>query len=145
MGLKFPKRFFRYPRDICPYRRAMLAEKVLGKCRYISPALSERRQMNRHDIKTIIEIFTEPSFLNETLQVSVSGGYDPDINGNGHNTANSFELTLLEKPQQLGLQFLRDIADLVKKDCAAMGQFDLARLAPVRAGKRALLVAEQLA
>ena len=99
--------------------------------------------MNRHDVKAIVEIFTEPPFLDGTLQIAVRGGYNPDINGNRRNSAHPLELALLEKPQELGLQFLGNIADFVEKDRAAMGQFDLARLAPVRAGKRPLFMAEQ--
>ena len=53
--------------------------------------------MNRHYVKAIVKIFTKPSFLDGTLQIPVSGSDDPDIDGNGHNTANSFELPLLEK------------------------------------------------
>ena len=101
--------------------------------------------MNRHYVKTIVKIFTEPSFLNGVLQIAIGGGYNPNIHGNRRNSAHALELPLLKKPQQLGLQFLRDIADLVEKNRAAMGQFYLTGLTPVRAGKRPLFMAEQFA
>ena len=101
--------------------------------------------MNRHNVKTIVEIFTELSFLDETLQIAVSGRYNPNINGHRHDSAHPLELPLLEKAQELRLKFRRHVADLVEKDRAAMSQFDLARLTPVRAGKRALFMAEQFA
>src|SRR5262249_25152859 len=97
--------------------------------------------MNSHDVKAVVEIRTEVSFLNGTLQIAVGGGYNPNINGNRCDSAHALELPFLEEPQELGLQFLRDIADLIEKDCAPLGQFYLARLAPVGASKRALFMA----
>src|SRR5262245_46514475 len=101
--------------------------------------------MNHHYVKTIVEILTEPSFFNKTLQIPVSGSDNPNIYGNRCNSAHSFELPFLQKPQHLGLKFGRYIADLVEKDRTAMGQFDLARLTPMRTGKCSLFMAEQLA
>src|SRR5262245_20188770 len=101
--------------------------------------------MHRHYVKAIVEILTEPFFLNKTLQIPVSGGYDPNIYGHRGDSSDPVKFPFLQKPQELGLKFQRDIADLVEKDRAAMGQFDLARLATVCAGKRALFMAEQFA
>ena len=79
----------------------MLTEKILGERRYVFSSLSQRRKINRHNVKAIVEIFTEPSFLNETLQIPVGGGDDPDIDRNGYNTPNPLELTLLKERKSL--------------------------------------------
>src|SRR5262245_20121581 len=98
--------------------------------------------MNSHDVKAVVEIGTEASFLNRTLQIAVGGGYDPNINRNRRNSSHPFEFALLQKPQELGLKLLGNIADLIEKECAPLGQLYLARLAPVGASKRALFMAE---
>ena len=59
--------------------------------------------------------------------------------------ADALDLALLDRPQQLGLQVVSQIADLVEEERPAGGQLELAELLPDRAGERALLVAEQRA
>src|SRR5262249_42769754 len=101
--------------------------------------------MNSHDVKAVVEVCTEAPFLNGTLQIAVGGGYDPNINRNRCDSSHSFEFAFLKKPQELGLQFLGNIADLIEKDCSPLGQFYLARLTSVGASKRALFLAESFA
>ncbi len=52
---------------------------------------------------------------------------------------------MLDEAEQLGLELDRDVADLVEEDGAAGGAADDARERHVRAGERALAIAEQLA
>ena len=56
----------------------------------------------------------------------------------------ALELALLQHAQQLHLRAEVDVADLVEKQRAAVGQLEAALLPRLRAGERALLVAEQL-
>ncbi len=58
--------------------------------------------------------------------------------------ANRLNLTVLQHPQHLGLGLEAHVADLVEEDRAAVGLHELADLAPVGAGERALLVTEEL-
>jgi len=51
---------------------------------------------------------------------------------------------LLQDAQEVSLEFERQVADLVEKQQAAVRRLDLADLALGGAGKRALLVSEQL-
>ncbi len=59
--------------------------------------------------------------------------------------ADGAELTLLQRPQQLGLEFQRHIADFVEKQGAAAGQLELAGAALGRSGKGAAFMPKQLA
>ena len=52
---------------------------------------------------------------------------------------------ILQNPEQLGLKFEGQIADLVKEDCPAVCQLEPADLPIYRSGERALFVPEQLA
>ena len=58
--------------------------------------------------------------------------------------AEPLEAALLEHAQQLGLRDERQVADLVEEQRAVVGELEAARLAIVRAGERAFLVAEDL-
>ena len=57
-------------------------------------------------------------------------------------SAQALESTILEHAQELGLRDERQVADFVEEERATVGQLDASRLAIVRAGERAFLVAE---
>ncbi len=59
--------------------------------------------------------------------------------------ANRRDFVLLQDAQQFRLQFERHLADFVEEDDPALRGTEHAEAAPGRAGKRAFLVAEQLA
>ena len=73
------------------------------------------------------------------------GGHQAHIGLPRLHAAHPAEGAGLQKPQQLDLQGLRHIADLVQKQRAAVGGFNQAFLAHMRAGERAFFVAEQFA
>src|SRR5262249_15571740 len=104
--------------------------------------LSQRRKMNSHDVKAVVEICTEASFPNGTLQIAIRGGYDPNIKRNRREPSHPLEIPFLKKPQKVGFGLLGNIGDLIEKDCSPLGQFYLARLTPVGASERALFMAE---
>src|SRR6185436_3710055 len=68
---------------------------------------------------------------------------DPRVDGDRAAAADPLDHPLLEEAEQLDLQGERDVADLVEKQGAAMGELDLAFGGADRAGEGALLVAEQ--
>jgi hypothetical protein len=64
--------------------------------------------------------------------------------GTARVAAHRQDFALLEDPQEGGLRRLRQIADLVEKQGAAVGRAHEARLVLVGAGERAAHVAEEL-
>ena len=60
-------------------------------------------------------------------------------------TAQPLEFPLLQDAQQLGLQLQRDLADLIQKHRAAIGQLESPDALRDRAGEGALLMPEQFA
>ena len=78
-------------------------------------------------------------------EVRIGGGHQANIHLDGARAAQPLEFVLLQNPQELGLQLERNIANLVKKQRAAMGQLEAADALRDGAGERALFVTEQLA
>jgi hypothetical protein len=79
--------------------------------------------MNGHHIETEKQILPELLSLDTLSEISVGGGNHPDINPNGSRTTNSLELSLLQDSEQLGLDYGRDLTDLIQQNGAAMSQF----------------------
>ena len=69
---------------------------------------------------------------------------EPDVDLDGFGAAEPLELALLQHAQQLDLRGQLHVADLVEEQRAALRELEPALLAILRAGERALLVAEQL-
>ena len=93
----------------------------------------------------MVEIAPEVAGSNQLLKVTMCGHENAHIDGGGLGGADALDLALFQHAQQLGLHGRRHIADLVKKESAAMGLLEFARVALGRAGKRSFLVAEELA
>jgi hypothetical protein len=83
--------------------------------------------------------------LNQRFEVLIGGGDAPEIHLDLLVAAHADDLLFLQHPQQIRLCLETDVADLVQEDAAAVGHFEFALLAVLRAGERAFLVAEQLA
>ena len=58
--------------------------------------------------------------------------------------AERLHLPFLQRPQELRLRGQREVDNLVEEEASAIGKRKLSRLALMRTGERALLVAEQL-
>ena len=78
------------------------------------------------------------------LQVAVRRGNQPEVHAHRPRAADAFELPLLQRAQELGLQRQRQLPDLVEEERAAFGELHPALLQPDGAGEGALLVTEQL-
>src|SRR5690606_27158759 len=78
-------------------------------------------------------------------EVAVGGRDDADVDGEGALRAEPAHLAALEDAEQLGLEVLRQLAELVEEDGAAVGLLEDAGAAGDGAGEGAALVPEQLA
>src|SRR5262245_29608234 len=91
-------------------------EKMSDELRDILAAVAERRQVNGHHVEPVVEVFAKTARGGLGQQVAVAGGNDAGIDANGLRIAHAFELSLLERTQQLYLQMRRRGVDLVKED-----------------------------
>ena len=74
------------------------------------------------------------------FKIAIGGGNDADVGGEGFIGAHAFEGTFPQEPQQLDLNGLIDLANLIEEQRAAIGLFEAADAAFVRAGERAFFV-----
>ena len=77
--------------------------------------------------------------------MAVGGRHHADIDLHAGTAADPLEGVALEDPQKLRLDRRAHFADLVEKQRALMGCFELASLAVGGAGEGSLLVAEEFA
>ena len=82
---------------------------------------------------------------NRLFEIFVRRGNYPDVYLNRARAAHALELVLLQHAQQFDLQRGRELADLIEKNCAAVGNFQPAFLLHQCSGERAFLMTEQFA
>jgi len=78
-------------------------------------------------------------------EIAVRGRDDPDVNPDRPRAAETFQLAVLEYPQQLGLHLQRKLADLVQEDAGAVGDLEPTDLLADCARVGHFLAAEELA
>ena len=78
-------------------------------------------------------------------QIAMRGRDQADVNLVRTVAAEPLEFLLLQDAQQFRLKFQRNVADLVKKERAFVGEFEPSRFLGDGAGERSFFVAEQLA
>lgn len=98
-------------------------EEMLGQKREVLLPLSEGRQENGDDTQAIKEGFPELPRLHQGLQILIGGGDDPDVQLEALCPSHPFDLALLEKAKQLGLDRGADISHLVQKAGPTVGRW----------------------
>src|SRR6185503_12918565 len=93
----------------------------------------------------MVKILAKTALFNEIFQIAIGRRKDAHVHANRPDAADPVEFALLEKPQQLGLQLLGNIADFVEEDRAAAGQLDLALFLLIGAREGAFFVPEKFA
>ncbi len=81
------------------------------------------RDMNREDIEAVIKILAEFSGPHVFFQVATGCGDDPDIDRERFVAPDPFESAFLKDAEEADLDRKGDVADFVKKERAAIGQF----------------------
>src|SRR6056297_85287 len=83
--------------------------------------------------------------LNQSVEIFVGGGDNPDIHVAFSGLANAFNLFFLDRPQELELNKRTDVTDFIQKNRSGVGLFKAPHPVPVSACKRPFDMAEQLA
>ena len=104
--------------------------------------LAQWRRNDGNHIQPIIQILPEFAGLDRLLQVLVRCGHDAGVKRQQAVSPEPFEFTLLQDPQELGLQERSHLPDFVQEQRSVLGGFELAL--PDRDGAResSLFVAE---
>ena len=77
---------------------------MLCQQRDIPSACAKRRQRHGNDRQAVIEVLAEFAFLDELSKIGVGGRDHADIHFQRLRVAESLELTLLKRSQQLDLR-----------------------------------------
>ncbi|CCJ84281.1 hypothetical protein BN133_658 [Cronobacter dublinensis 582] len=119
--------------------------KRLHQQRNVFRALAQRRQMDREHVQTVIEIASELAVRHHLAQIAVSGGDKPHVGLDDFIAAEPLKLLLLQHAQQLRLEIQRHVAHFIQKQAALVGKLKTPDTLRAGTGKRAALVAEQIA
>src|SRR6516165_6813341 len=111
---------------------------MCGQKSYISFAFPERRNLQRKDIETVIEVFAKVTRAYVFLQISIGGCDDTHIRLPGSVLAYTFITLLLQHTQQLALELQRDLTNFVQEEGSTSSDFETAGSILDRPGERAL-------
>src|SRR5262245_7607416 len=104
----------------------------------------QRRHLKRIDGQAMKEVGTKAASTDLRLQIAVGGGDDAHVETPNRVVADAFDFMLLQCPQEPGLQIQRELADLVEKERASVGDLEFSGTARDRAREGAPDVSEQL-
>src|SRR5262245_15284459 len=121
----------------------MALEKVPRELEDVGTPLSERWHSDVDAAQAIEQIRSKQLPLDQSGETSVRGGDDSHVNTAGRMAADPLNRQILNGSEQLRLRRERQVRDLVEKQRAAVGVFELPAPAANARG-RALLDAEQL-
>ena len=133
-----------YRGDLLLHAACILLREVMHKQRNVLRAFPQRRDVDGKDIQPVVKIVAELAVLDHLFQVAVGGGDQTHVHALSVCAAQPFEFPLLQSAQKLGLDFRRNVADLVEKEAATVRQFQTAGFLGDGAGKRAFFMTKQL-
>src|SRR5204862_323005 len=105
-------------------------------------AFAKGRDLNGENIEAVIKVAAESALAYEFGKVLMGGGDDADIHALCAVAPEALEFLFLQNAQQFGLEVERKVADFIKKERAAVGQFEAADLLIDGPSERALFMAE---
>ena len=124
-------------------RRATRCQQLHGHRQYIVATLTQRRNRQWKYAQTVKQVLAEAPSQNLTTQIPVGRGDDPNVQRNRTTSADTFNFTLLQHPQQLGLQRQGHFGDFIEQQSAALSLFKLTGMGISRASEGSAFVAEQ--
>src|SRR5581483_1903732 len=119
------------------------AQEIFGEEGNVIGALAERGHCNLDHRNSEIKIFAESAFADHLLEVAVGGADDANVDGMGNIRSQARDSSLLQGAKKFGLKRQGEIADLVDKNCAAVGFFEAAATRLAGSGEGAALVTEK--
>jgi len=119
-------------------------QKSLNEGYDVLATLPERGDVDRGDVESIEQVFSEFALFGGFAQVAVRGRHDTDVDGDAFVAAESVERSFLQDPQELDLVFGIEFPDFVEKKRASICGLELADPRLGGSGEGALLATEQL-
>src|SRR2546428_5829903 len=100
------------------------SDEMLDQQRDILPTLTQRRQIDRDHVNTVIKVLAKAMVSDRLLKIFVGRSYQTDIYLNRLRAADSRNFVLFQHAQQLGLKRKTEGSNLVQKQRSATGPFE---------------------
>src|SRR5690606_15694134 len=113
--------------------------------RNVLTTLAQRRQVQRHDVQPVEQVFTETAFGDLLVELLVGRGENPDLNLDGLGTADTRNDSVLKNAKHLRLRRQAHVANFIQEQRAAVSLLELAGPVSNGTGEAALHVPEELA
>jgi hypothetical protein len=121
----------------------VLLEEEVDEDGDVLAALAQGRHVDGEDVDAVVEVVAEAPVRDHRAQVAVGRRDDAHVYLDGARAADAANLALLQRAQKLRLHRHVQLAYLVEEERPAVGYLEEPLLLGVRAGERALLVAEE--
>src|SRR3989339_958427 len=115
-------------------------EIVLDKEFYIFIPFTQRRKINRNNIKTVEKVFSKLSLAYHLLQITVRCGDKTNIGFNRFVSPDTLKLLLLQNSEEFDLEGWSNVADLIEEEGTSVGEFKSTFTHFARIGKGSFLV-----
>ena len=133
----------RHAREFSIERTLTAVDEVPDEPRQVLEPLAQRRKRDRIDVQAVVKIGSETAFLDRQLKILVGRGNHADIHLPRVRRSDPLEFAFLQHPEKLRLHFGRQVADLVEKKGASVGDLEAALAGGHGAGEGPTLVAKQ--
>jgi len=130
--------------DFAPTIGGELAQEHIREQRDVLAAFPQGRQVDGDGVDAEVEVLSKPSLADFLLEGTHRRRNDPRIDIDRPVGTESFNLSLLQHPQELDLEGQRQLPNLIKEQGATTGRLEAADASFAGSGERALLVAEEL-
>ena len=74
---------------------AVLVEEVVQECGNVFAPLAQRRELDRHDVETVVQIVAQAAGLDFFQEIAIRGGDHAGVDANRRRITNPFELAFL--------------------------------------------------
>src|SRR5690348_18226473 len=96
-----------------------------------------------HHTKAVIQVLTKPAILHHRLQVSVSGGNDPDVHPPEGRGAHALNFLVLQNPEKFRLRCRRELTNFIQQQSASVRSLEQSKAILNRSRESALDMAEE--
>src|SRR5713101_1301619 len=105
----------------------------------------QRRYPDGKHMQAVVQITAKFPVRDHLFEIAIRRSNQPDVDFSRHGAAQALEFTLLENPQELGLDLNWDVSHLIQEQSAFVGKFETADFLCNRSGKGSSLVAKEFA
>src|SRR5271155_4864513 len=129
--------------DILVHKAAVFLREIAHQQRNVFRTFTQGGNADGKHVEPIVQITAEFPVFDHFFEVAVGGSYQADINLLGPSASQTFKLPFLQGAEQLGLDLDGNIANLVEKQRALIGELKPSNLLRNRPRKGSLLVSEE--